>query len=248
MRKVITLLLAAVIVLSAAVFTACSSSDKAETTAPTAAAATQPATQAQQATQAAANDQTSSAASSNTASAGDTASQTSDDVIGVGLTRDEAVEKVKQNAIPGGYITSMYQGYTSDGDAAWIVNITNANGTESVYYVGADFIFTPDDGYEDSYTTDDYQDYTITCENTVTGETFSVICSYADDRYDTVSGYFFLPGGTYNLAVYTYNEAGGNTSLCGTGYYDNSDTPEDGRAPIRVNYYMVTGEVEAEIG
>lgn len=121
----------------------------------------------------------------------------------------------------------------------------SANTSEPAAASAANVVYTDD---ETPAEYNDNRDFTIAVQNIDTGDTSSVLCSYADDRYDIVSGYFWLTEGSYNIAVYTYNPAGGNTSLCAVGscLITASDLDESGQAPVRINYSPIMSDVDVE--
>lgn len=88
--------------------------------------------------------------------------------------------------------------------------------------------------------------YTIAMQNTATGDVFSAQAE-AGDRYDTVSAYFDgITGGTYDIIVYCLNSEGGNTSTCARTQW-TSEAAEGETDSIRVDYYLVTDEINVEV-
>lgn len=135
---------------------------------------------------------------------------------------------------------------TDDERAAVAEAVTNAANNE---VVNADDnqqdVQTPDNNtdVQDNNVEESERQFTIAIINNTTGESVSVVAENATDRYDTVSAYFRdLTPGEYNVAVYTLNIAGGNTSRCASTSFDCSDA--EGPTNVRINFYPVVSEAE----
>lgn len=94
--------------------------------------------------------------------------------------------------------------------------------------------------------TSDNDGYKIVMRNVDTEETFEETAQ-PDELYDTVSAYFdAVPGGTYDVVVYTFNEEGGNTSLCASTQW-TCEAGEGEVDTVKVSYYTVVSEIGVEI-
>lgn len=88
--------------------------------------------------------------------------------------------------------------------------------------------------------------YTIAMQNSVTGEVFSTKAE-SDEMYDTVSAIFdAIPGGTYDVLVYSFNSEGGNTSLCSSTQW-TCEAVSGEVDTVKVSYYEATSEIGVEI-
>lgn len=94
--------------------------------------------------------------------------------------------------------------------------------------------------------TSDNDGYKIVMRNVDTEETFEETAQ-PDELYDTVLAYFdAVPGGTYDVVVYTFNEEGGNTSLCASTQW-TCEAGEGEVDAVKVSYYTVVSEIGVEI-
>ena len=94
--------------------------------------------------------------------------------------------------------------------------------------------------------TSDNDGYKIVMRNVDTEETFEETAQ-PDELYDTVSAYFdAVPGGTYDVVVYTFNEEGGNTSLCASTQW-TCEAAEGEVDTVKVSYYTVVSEIGIEV-
>lgn len=83
-------------------------------------------------------------------------------------------------------------------------------------------------------------------QNSVTGEVFSAKAE-SDEMYDTVSAIFdAIPGGTYDVLVYSFNSEGRNTSLCSSTQW-TCEAVSGEVDTVKVSYYEVTSEIVIEI-
>lgn len=89
--------------------------------------------------------------------------------------------------------------------------------------------------------------YTIVMQNTATGETYQAQAKINYNRYDCDYAYIQnVPAGEYNIVCYTFNEQGGNTSLCA--HTTCAIDLEPGQtANISVCFALVTSELEATV-